>query len=318
MTTPLNITKDTATLTDDTYKHPGTSTLIFHFTPNACVATFEKIKKGSLLHTTIDGKDLYVIDNFFSIEEQKELNTFSSSATFSMNSYGSMEAIAQGEKPAFTMNTKERWQLFARPPKAIESLFSFFSLIAHQLNADITTLPWELKDKNGQGSPAVLANKIEKSSALSMDLGIHQDYDPEKKLSFSIPVLHGDKKGMHQSPFINGDTAKPWMLTVMIYDAADNFTSDFGLGTVFYDRQKKEHKRLACHPMRIVLFEGSIYHSIEESKLNDEINTWRISYVFKIIINPRDEHSSVKKSFFDYLDSTFGLHDITEDLCRDL
>lgn len=50
---------------------------------------------------------------------------------------------------------------------------------------------------------------------------------------------------------------------------------------------------------RFVLFEGDIIHSIEESKIPETASThvWRISYVFKLLINPRQENQSMKKFF---------------------
>lgn len=308
-----DITKDQAPLLDSTYDHRGTSTMIFRFTPKKCNQTEEKLKKAELYHHRIENKVLFVIDHFFTEEERNDLWGFSQRATFSRDSYGSAEAIALGEKPAHTMNTKERWQLFSHPLKAIRSLADLFSTLAERLDADITTLPWELCDAKGQGSPSILANKVEQSSTMTMELGKHQDYDPEKKVSFTIPNLHSPDK-LHLSPFVNGDKGRPWILTVMIYDANDNFETSYRLGTVFYDSKKELQKRVSCKPMRLVLFEGNIIHSIEESKLPEGVSTWRISYVFKIIINPKKESSCLKDEMLYFLQEELMLKPLSSEL----
>jgi ribosomal protein L23 len=46
-----------------------------------------------------------------------------------------------------------------------------------------------------------------------------------------------------------------------------------------------------------VLFEGDLLHSVEESKISTDLKLWRISYVLKLIINPRSEKQNVKKAF---------------------
>jgi hypothetical protein len=311
MQTQPSLIKEMTSLIDETYSHFGTSLLTFRFPPFSCPQTLEKIQKATILHTDIDGKDLYVIDHFFSLEEKQELDDFSSKATFSINSYGSKEAIDLGETPARTMNAKERWQLFAKSPKAIQSLFSFFSLIANELEADITTLPWELCDKNGQGSPSILANKVEQCCERTRDLGRHKDYDPEKRLSFAISVLYSETKQIHKSPFVNGEPGRPWMLTVMIYSTAHNFFPQKGLGTVFYNKEEQLQTRVRCLPMRLVFFEGDICHSIEESQHTIEEATWRISYVFKVILNPKKQNVSCKQKFMDWVKEKCTLNSST-------
>jgi len=58
-----------------------------------------------------------------------------------------------------------------------------------------------------------------------------------------------------------------------------------------------------CVNMRIVIFEGDIFHSIEESKIPDEVKTWRISYVFKLIVNPKEKNQNVKAAFLEMAQS---------------
>ena len=71
------------------------------------------------------------------------------------------------------------------------------------------------------------------------------------------------------------------------------------MGTVFYDKRGAPLLRTDCRNMRLIFFEGDIFHSIEESKIPDEVKTWRISYVFKLIVNPKEENQNVKAAFLD-------------------
>jgi len=148
-------------------------------------------------------------------------------------------------------------------------------------------LPWELCDPSSQGSPAVIANKLEEASKESRELGKHRDCDPETKIPFGIPILYSDSPQYHPPKFINGEKDRPWLVSVMLYVTAGNFLPDaYGLGTVFYDKTSIV-LRTQCVNMRMVLFQGDIFHSIEESTVPQDITTWRISYVFKLIINPK-------------------------------
>jgi hypothetical protein len=197
------------------------------------------------------------------------------------------------------MNGKERWQFFSNPPTAIREVYKLFGTLAHQLNADVTTLPWELCDSSSHGSPAVIANKLEEASLESRELGKHQDCNPASRVSFGIPILYSQEKEHHPNQFANGAPGKPWLISVMVYTHAEEFLPDYCLGTVFYHNNGKVALRANCLNMRLVLFEGDIFHSIEESKIPSGTKTWRISYVFKLILNPREKHQDIKKAFFE-------------------
>src|SRR5579862_1559146 len=167
------IKKDTVTLIDNYYTHPNTSPLIFRFESEPFTSSDSRLRRSSIKHASIEGKDLYIFDDFFRNIEGEEMQHFSKEASFSRNSYGSSEAIEKGEKPARSMNGKERWQFFSNPPAAILEVYKLFGLLGAKLNADITTLPWELCDQSSHGSSAVLVNKIEEASQESMELGKH-------------------------------------------------------------------------------------------------------------------------------------------------
>ncbi|MBM3192002.1 MAG: hypothetical protein FJZ63_05060, partial [Chlamydiae bacterium] len=107
MTTTQKITKKTVALIDNYYSHPNTSTLTFQFDPHYFPSSGSRLANSRIQHGLIEGKDLYIIDNFFHPDDGEEMRNFSQKATFSRNSYGSAEAIEKGEKPARSMNGKE-------------------------------------------------------------------------------------------------------------------------------------------------------------------------------------------------------------------
>lgn len=291
------IRKSKAILTDHYYNTPQTSTLMFHFEPQLNPSIEERLVKSRVEHISIEGKDLYLIDDFFSESEAKEVRAFSQKASFSRNSYGSPEAIAKGEKPAKSMNGKERWQFFSQPTEAIKEIYQLLSHLACRMDADISTLPWEMCDQKLHGSPAVMANMLEEATYESMEMGKHQDSSSEAGIAFSVPVLYGEENSCHPSKFINGEAGRPWLISLMLYSTAENFKEDFRMGTAFYKNENELAICADCKDMRLVIFEGDIFHSIEESKLPPGIQTWRVSYVFKLIVNPRRGGVSMKQFF---------------------
>lgn len=295
------IKKETATLLDDFYLHPSTSLLQFRFEPEGFPSTVARVRQSSVKRASIAGKDLYLFDDFFLQPEGEGLRHFSETTTFSRNSYGSPEAIQRGEKPAGSMNGKERWRFFSQPPAAIAEVFKLFAMLSDELDAEVMTLPWELCDETAHGSPAVIANKLEEASLESVGLGKHQDCNPAGRVSFGIPILYSQENEFYPQKFINGAEGNPWLISLMVYATAPGFLPEYRLGTVFYDENEKIALRVNCLNMRLVLFEGDLFHSIEESNIPIEVKTWRISYVFKLIVNPKNRDCSVKKAFSDLL-----------------
>lgn len=296
------IRKSSGVLTNPYYDTPKTSLLTFHFERELFDSCIRRFKKCSIHHKAIDKKDVYYFDDFFEKEEAEKIRVFSKNTSFSNSSYGSSEAFERGEKPARTMNNKERWIFFSKPPKPIQEIYKLLGTLAYQLNAEICTLPWELCDLK-TGSPAVIANFIQESSEESMNLGKHQDSNPEKGIAFGIPILYSEKEEFHESQFINGDIGKPWLVSMMLYSTADNFQSKYQMGTVFYNQKQETALRIQCINARLILFEGDIFHSIDESKVSETTHTWRVSYVYKLCFNPRKKNQSIKKDFFNYMQS---------------
>ena len=200
------------------------------------------------------------------------------------------------------MDNKEKWKFFSNPPQSVKEVYKLLSLLSEKMNAEITTLPWELCEKD-ICAPAFATNRIEHLSHESMELGEHEDYDTETGISFGIPNLYSKEPGLHPSTFVNGSPGKPWLVSLMLYATSDDFDPKYGLGTVFCNSKGKVMARADTLHMRFVLFEGNIVHGIEESKIPPGIKPWRVSYVLKLVINPRSENQSMKKSFYEIMKS---------------
>ncbi|HSX26217.1 MAG TPA: hypothetical protein VLE89_04330 [Chlamydiales bacterium] len=223
------------------------------------------------------------------------MREFSRTASFSRNIFGSKQGIEKGEKPARAMNGKERWQFFAKPPPAIQEFFKLLSWFSFTLDAEVTTLPWDLCHGT-TSSPTIATNFLEEVSPESMELGKHEDYNTEEEgIAFGIPILYG--KGFHPSCFINGAPGKPWLISALIYSTHENFRPEYGMGTMFYKKDGTIAFKTPCRDLRVVICEGDILHSIEQSHLPPNMATWRVSYVFKLALNPKSETQSMKQLF---------------------
>lgn len=289
------IRKSKASLVSECYNTPSTSLLLFHFEPCRYVSTLDRFQNVKVQRADISGKNVYLIDGYFSKTEEEEMRNFSKTASFSRNSYGSEEAIEKGEKPARSMNGKERWQFFTSPAVAIKEVCKLLGYLADAIQCDISTLPWELCDQSGNGSPTIIANFLEEASYESMELGKHRDSDPKKNVAFTIPVLYENKEETHPSTFTNGESGRPWLITLMLYVTKEDFIPSYQLGTVFYDDAGKVAMKAYCSSMRLVLFESDILHSIEESSIPMDEASWRVSYVFKLLANPKRKEQCIRE-----------------------
>lgn len=294
--------KDTALVTNDRYKTAKTSPLIFHFEPAPFVSPDLRLQDCSIEHHSIEGRDVYLFDHFFLEDEAQQLREFSTKSEFSRTIFAEHQSRTQGEEPARAMDNKEKWRFFANPPQSVKEIYKLLNFIAYRLSADITTLPWELYDQD-ICAPAVATNRIENLSHESMELGKHEDYSPENGIPFGIPVLYSKESALHAHQFVNGAPGKPWMVSLMLYSTSEEFLPEYGMGTIFCKKDGTIALRGACKHMRFVLFEGDIIHSIEESTIPSQIKPWRVSYVFKIVINPNIENQSMKKQFYELMQS---------------
>ncbi len=291
------VRKSLAVLLDDYYANDKTSLLTFHFEPASFSSSLDRLKSCSIKHASIDNKDFYILDQFFLEEEEEEIRELFEKASYSRFSYGSLESIDKGEKPGRSMNNQERWSLFSRYPPAIREVYKLFSTLADQMNADLMTLPWELC--HGKASaPSIITNYHEEITEESMLNGKHQDCNPQGMISFGIPLLYGQEGEFHDRQFINGDTGKPWMISLMLYSTSKDFLpSEYQMGTVFYHDDGQEALKAHCVNTRMVLFEGDISHSTDVSKIPSEKKVWRTSYVFKLVMNPKKKEQNLKEDF---------------------
>ena len=103
------------------------------------------------------------------------------------------------------MNNKEKWEFFAKPPQSIKEIYKLLGMLSHRINADISTLPWDLCDQNICAS-AVATNKLQGESASreSMEMGKHEDFNTEKGIPFGIPILYKKEKTFFPGSFVNG------------------------------------------------------------------------------------------------------------------
>lgn len=294
------VTKDQAILLNKHFDTPKTSMIIFHFEPESFASPKLRLEHCSYERASIKGKDVYVFDDFFTEAESLELREVTKKAQFSRSIYADHESNEKGEIPSRSMDNKERWMFFANPPKAIKELYKLLGLMAEELKTDITTLPWDLCDAN-ICAPAFATNWIEHRSAESSKLGRHKDYNTEKGVAFGIPILYSKEKEFYPVQFMNGETNKPWLVSLMVYTMDENFRPEYGMGTGFFSENGEKILDVECHNMRVILFEGDIVHSIEKSTVPDDVKTWRVSYVFKLCLNPKEPNANIKKDFFELI-----------------
>ncbi len=115
--------KDAVVLTNPRYNTPNTSLLIFHFEPQRLKSVESRLHKCSIQQISVEGKDIYLFDELFHKDERQDLLEYSKKATFSRTSYASHKSREEGEEPARSMNNKEKWEFFAKPPQAVNEVY---------------------------------------------------------------------------------------------------------------------------------------------------------------------------------------------------
>lgn len=296
MASQMRIKKEKSVLIGNYYNTPQTSLVIFHFEPGLD-AENKKLEACTIRHASIENKDLYIFDHYFQKDACVETREYFENASYSRYSYSTGDSEKSGEQPGYSMNTKERWKLFYNPPPSIRQLHELLSILSLRLNAEITTAPWELSHKPQAITPSVIVNFHTKVSYESMHLGRHRDCNPETGTFYGIPVLYKEKGTVHENCFVNGAPGKPWLVSVLLYATSKHFHPEYRMGTVYYQSNGGEAFKTNCLDGRLVLFEGDIFHSVEKSDIPADLKPWRVSYVLKLIINPREEHQNVKEAF---------------------
>jgi hypothetical protein len=298
--------KQTSVLISDLFKHPQTKLLSYHFEPVLFQSPKLRLEDCTIQHTFLSTKKkaIYLFDQFFLPEEINDLRQFSLQSSFSKKVMESYEEESNASlQYASAMDNRERWAFFSNPPQAVLEVFKFLSLLSHELNAEVSTLPWELCYKTSSFT-AVSTNFVRDISPKHREAGKHWDYNPEEGLAFGIPILYAEDKCYYTEPFINGDVGKPWLVSLILYSTQENFRPEYGMGTVFYTDETKIGFHSECKDARLILFEGDIVHSLEESTIPAGLSTSRVSYVFKLSINPKKENQSVKEMFFNWISNS--------------
>ena len=293
-------TKSSTYLVSDGYNHPGTNLMTLQFAPRLWPQTIQSLQAARIEPRRVAGKDLYLIDGLFDADQSQEMRLFSRSAEFSKHIFATHETEALGEKPARAMDNKAKWRLLAGPLSAMQALYRLFGSIAAALDAQVSTLPWDLCEERVCAA-AIATNFVEEVSLKTMALGIHRDYHPAGGIPFALPKLYGPPGALHEPRFDNGQEGRPWLISAMLYSTHEDFQPQQGMGTVFYEEDGTLAFRSDCRHMRLILFEGDLLHSIERS--HTACNTWRVSYVFKLLVNPRGPRCSLKREFAGWLQS---------------
>lgn len=290
-------------LLNERYRTPSTSLILFHFEPKIYAFIHDNLKQSIIHKKEAGGRWIVVVDHFFSKAASMGLTEYSRQATFSRSSYADHASRESGEEPARSMNNKEKWQFFANPPEAIKQVFKLLSTLAKEMDADISTLPWDICDEHICAS-AVATNRLERASKASEERGKHEDFNTKEGIPFAIPILYPADQKHFPGKFLNGGEGNPWLVTLMVYASEANFDPEtMGLGTLFYDDAGILVFKGTCVQGRIVIFEGDIVHTIQESHIPEGVATWRVSYVFKLIINPKKAHvSNLREKLFSALE----------------
>jgi len=283
-----------AVLTESSYDAHESILTTFHFKPGLFESTERRLKEAHKLHLIIEGKDLYVLDNFFSEEEEKMMRQISQSLDLEVPVFGATKSLGKVQSKVRCMNNRERWKLFSNPPEPFQELYRLFGFFSEKFHAEVSTQPWVLSSESSS-LPAFVVNYHEELSHEDERGYKHCDYNPEKGVCFAIPNLHTQERGFHKLNFVNGDVGKPLLLTAMLYSTSEKYHPEYGLGTAYYDHTGKKVFSSDCIDMRLVLFEGDIMHGVEASHLPAE-GAWRISYVFKLLFNPKSPTQNIKES----------------------
>lgn len=91
-------------------------------------------------------------------------------------------------------------------------------------------------------------------------------------------------------------------MTLLLYTTEENFNPNYGLGTSFYNSEDRWHI-VNCKHMNMVFFRDDIFHSLAASNIPNDIKTSRVSYVFKLIMNPTRSNQNIEKELYQFLNT---------------
>ena len=289
--------KTSIILNSEKYIKQGTNLMIFHFEPKLYNSTQERIRKAIIQNLPFDDRILTSLSSFFSPAEKQAMREFNRNARFSLPTYNTNESIKMGEKPTYGFTGSEAWEFFKHSPQPIKEIYKLLGTLAYLMDADVSTFPWWLQDPE-IGHPTINVNRVTEMTPENSKLGKHADSLPEKAMFFGIPVLYANN-GQYHTTFNNGDVGKPLIMSCLLYVTEFNFiSSEYGLGTLYYSKNGEIAHSIPCQHMDLHFFQSDIIHTIEDSRIPPDVNTYRTSYVFKLIFNPRHENQPLKELFW--------------------
>lgn len=290
-----SVSKKTFELLDDLYLASKSSLVGFAINRLDTQLVSSRLSKATVTHQSLGDKEFWVIDGLFNENENVELRQYLNKASFSLKSYGSQQAIDQGEEPSYTMSGKERTLFLSHDFMGMRVFYQFLSFLSISLEAEIATIPWELSDGISSSSPSIAINKCLQMSTSSQNLGEHKDVDPSSSLSFSVKSLYDGTS--YPKAFENGKIGHPWFVSCILYCCDESFLESYDLGTLLYSDDQSQKAQVTIKPMRLAIFPSDMIHTINASSIPPQVKTWRVSIVFKLMISPKNKQSHLPTLF---------------------
>ena len=252
---------------------------IFHSLKEEQEGIQRALKNASIDASSISGKHIVIIDNFFTSKEGNEMRRSTEFLDHSVPYPTNDISVSRGEDPPKSLTLNDRLGVFLTKPGCIAKIYQLFAHLGDQMQAVVSSHRWHF-GKSGNFT----TNFLTRASEQTEKFGYDQDYEPETGSICSFPKVYS--KENHARTYVNGSQGNPYLLSVILYMAAQNFNPDWGMGTNFKESDGKI-RAIRCQHMRLVLFEGDIEHGIQRSRIPEGLTTWRVSYVWKICFRPR-------------------------------
>lgn len=279
-------------------------------------STIQRINGIYLKSTTIEEKQIFEIEDFFSIKELENLREVLN-YDYSLPLFASREAELAGEIPTKALSLRvARDSLILKPCLAIKEVLKFLGVLSHLLKAEVLLFPIQIQSNSSKVRVRSLTTNFLSSMSEENSLtGLHRDYEPQKGMPFQFLKTN---KTTFANKFINGEKGQPWLISLIIYATDLEFTEENrGLGTIFYSEDQKLSYNCSCKHGKIVLFEGDILHGISPSKDTSSLLS-RVSLVYKVAFLPETDEQSVRDDFQKVFVSQFGRLKKRTDEARDL
>ena len=77
---------------------------------------------------SIEGKDVYILDNFFLEDEAEGMLEFSKKGQFCKKIFADQKSEEKGEEPDRAMDNKEKWRFFANPLLKVPEFDKYYAI----------------------------------------------------------------------------------------------------------------------------------------------------------------------------------------------